>query len=93
MTHRGIRRGLSIASILLLVVGVRIFHIAFQESHRGGFPLFSLPTWSATWPWLCLLLFILAIILFPVIGQSSRSRRSEDKVDSSEVGPWKDKPS
>lgn len=80
---------LSIAFILLLAVGVRIFHIAFQESHRGGFPLLSVQTWRATWPWVCLFLFILPIILAPIVLQSCRSRRSSENSDNTEAGHGK----
>ena len=60
---------------LAAIVGLFAFHVAYRESHRGGFPIFSHQTWEAIWPWVLLLVVLLVIRLGPLVIEDLRSRR------------------
>lgn len=75
-----LRRLVEIACILLLI-GFFAFHVAYRESHEGGFPFFSLRTWNVLWPWALGFVVLLAVRLGPLIAQKPRPGES-DSLDA-----------
>jgi len=63
-------------AVLTLGVALAVFHFAYRESRRGGFPVFSMRTWEAIWPWVVMLVVLLAIALGPSALRYSKGKSS-----------------